>query len=498
MTAKQKKIAYLLLALCTAALLASITTTYTTSLPIIKDARQNVHSAYYLTHGGMISTDGETPSMRREPLPIIAVAALLMIHPDFSGTYGPDDLTDGRLNPSVKKINAFWRFLAVFFVFMLCWELFSGTALAALVSLTCIAISELVFFSHPIIVDRLYTELPASALLLIASWCAVRYVRQASLLSALYLGIALGALALTKAAFLYVGIAFVALLLVMDLVKTVREADKSWRSLATFYAIIVLAFAGTLAPWLVRNHIQFGTAQIVERGELVLAVRTLLTEQPLLGGLYAYSPWMLKKHLVGPLTGYKKADLKPGGRLHDLVTAKSRRNETFKQRMEADGFEGDRKEWLNQVAFAYIAQHPLRYVASIGVFAYKGMWFMIYGRFFYFNLIAVLLFVGVFIWALLSGNRTLVAAFGLSFGSFLFISVFTHALTRYNAPITPIVIIADLWLLIAITQMALKLPLVQKIHHRLAGTLHGTSDARSLSHRQPTTVTSSSDTASRA
>jgi hypothetical protein len=497
MTAKQKKIAYLLLALCTAALLASITTTYTTSLPIIKDARQNVHSAYYLTHGGMISTDGETPSMRREPLPIIAVAALLMIHPDFSGTYGPDDLTDGRLNPSVKKINAFWRFLAVFFVFMLCWELFSGTALAALVSLTCIAISELVFFSRAGFVDRLYTELPASALLLIASWCAVRYVRQASLLSALYLGIALGALALTKAAFLYVGIAFVALLLVMDLVKTVREADKSWRSLATFYAIIVLAFAGTLAPSLVRNHIQFGTAQIAEGGELVLAVRALLTEQPLLGGLYAYSPGKLKKHLVGPLTGYKKADLKPGGRLHDLVTAKSRRNETFKQRMEADGFEGDRKEWLNQVAFAYIAQHPLRYVASIGVFAYKGMWFTTYGGF-YFNPINVLLFVGVFIWALLSGNRTLVAAFGLSFGSYLFISVFTHALTRYNAPITPIVIIADLWLLIAITQMALKRPLVQKIHHRLAGTLHGTSDARSLSHRQPTTVTSSSDTASRA
>ncbi len=48
MNATQKKIGYLVLSFCTAMLLASLTTSYTTDLPIIKDAMQNVDAAYSL------------------------------------------------------------------------------------------------------------------------------------------------------------------------------------------------------------------------------------------------------------------------------------------------------------------------------------------------------------------------------------------------------------------------------------------------------------------
>ena len=49
-----------------------------------------------------------------------------------------------------------------------------------------------------------------------------------------------------------------------------------------------------------------------------------------------------------------------------------------------------------------------------------------------FNLIALLCFFGIFIGALFTRDQILLAAFGLPAGLFFFISIFTHALTRYN------------------------------------------------------------------
>ncbi len=125
----------------------------------------------------------------------------------------------------------------------------------------------------------------------------------------------------------------------MGLVKQMRATLHSWRRFTALYAFVGLALAASVIPWLIRNYIQFGHAQMKTGGSEVLAVRVLLTEQPLLGALYVYSPsGILKRRVIEPLTGYTKADLKPGGRLHELVTTKRRRYEIFKERMEADGF----------------------------------------------------------------------------------------------------------------------------------------------------------------
>lgn len=466
MTVRQKSFTYILFGFFVAICFAGLTSSYTTDRPIIKDAAQNVRSAYHLVHDGMISSNGSEPQMRREPLPIVAIAALLLVHPDFAEPHSVDDLLTGRLNPSVKLVNALWRFLAAFFIFLLCWELFPGVLLPAMMAVICIALGEVVFFAHPGMVDRLYTEIPASAMLLLASWCAVRFVRTKAILSALFLGVALGALALTKATFLYVSICFIAVLLIMEVVKRLRSPVDSWSRLVSLYAVITLALAAVIAPWVIRNYIEFDQPQIASRGEEVLGVRVLLTEQPLLGTLYASSPDRIKKRYIGPLTGYTRKDLKPGGRLEDLVTAKSRRDQTFALRMQADGFSGDRDEWLRHMAISYISEHPLRYIASIGVFAYKGMWFL--GRAGTdFNIVAMLCFLGVFFWSVLSGNQKLFAAFGSGAGLYLFISAFTHALTRYNAPITPLVIIANLWLLVAIVRRILQLPRAKEFTGRL-------------------------------
>ena len=73
-------------------------------------------------------------------------------------------------------------------------------------ALITVVVSDLTFMSIGPLVDRLYTELPAAALLLATSWCAVRFVHDENKSRAVALGVAMGILALTKAAFFYIGI----------------------------------------------------------------------------------------------------------------------------------------------------------------------------------------------------------------------------------------------------------------------------------------------------
>lgn len=451
---KRGDVLYVVFVLAVALGLALLTFSYTTDKEIIKDARQSTAAAYYLVHTGTIGA-GDTedpdppPQMRREPLPIVALAAFLLLHPAFSEPYKLKELTSGRLTETVKGINAVYRFLAGILIFLLCRELFPGRLLAATVGALCIVASEFLFLSQSAVVDRLYTELPAVTLLLLSSWLSVRFSHSKTKMRALAAGSALGALALTKVAFFHIGICFIVILLTMDAVNRLRSepAERSWRSLLAPYAVMALGMAALVGPWIVRNAVEFGKPQINTGGELVLAIRMLLTEQPLLGNVYWYSPGPIKK-LIGPLAGYTPADLVPGGKLEDLVTAKTRKAETLKQRIKAEGYHGDRDAWMMRAAIKYVKDHPLRYVASIGVFAYKGMGFMKRGGV-AFNVLAMLCFLGVFFGAFFTANQTLFAAFGLPGGLYIFTSMFTHALTRFNAPITPFAVISMAWLVYA-------------------------------------------------
>ena len=152
------------------------------------------------------------PQMRREPLPILATAGFLLLHPAFDQPYTIPDLLNGRLTETVKGVNAFWRFLAAIFLFLLCRELFPDPRVAATMAVVCLIFSESFFLSRPGVVDRMYTELPEVALMLLASWSAVKFVRGKTTSRALWLGVALGLLALCKTSFLYIGLGFILLL----------------------------------------------------------------------------------------------------------------------------------------------------------------------------------------------------------------------------------------------------------------------------------------------
>jgi hypothetical protein len=97
-------------------------------------------------------------------------------------------------------------------------------------------------------------------------------------------------------------------------------------------------------------------------------------------------------------------------------------------------------------ALLSIVEHPLRYLQSLGIFAYRGIWFMRPSG--PLKLVSPMTFY--VLGALMARNKILIAAFGLGAGSFLFHSALTHAITRYNAPLTPLVFISVLWLCIVV------------------------------------------------
>ena len=420
------------------------------------------------------------PQMRREPLPIIATAVFVLLHPDFSQPHTIAELLNGRLTETIKGVNAFWRFLAAILFFLLCFQLFDDRRVSAAVAVLGLIGSEAFFLSKPGIVDRMYTELPEVALMLLASWCAVKFVRSGTKVDALWLGVALGLLALCKASFLYIGLGFIILLLVTDRVNRFQPAaGKS--ALGNFlltYALIALAMLATIAPWIARNVIEFRNPQISSGPETtVLGIRMLMSEQPLLGVLYLVSPSTMKTRVVGPLAGYTKQDLLPGGRLSRLVAVKEEKWQLLKERMAAERYKGEPGSWVKRAALDAAMQNPLRYLASIGVFAYKGMWFMTQAGAL-FNLVAVLTFFGVFLVALFTRNQLLLAAFGLPAGLFFFISIFTNALTRYTSPLTPFVILSVLWLIAALMRRAYsRLPRVRNFVDRWLRRIQPESEA---------------------
>lgn len=505
MNNRRKDVFYAVFTLAVASVFAYLTLIYTTPNALLKDAAQNTRGAYHLVHAGVISTDkteteNPRPQMRREPLPIVVTSAFLLLHPAFNQTYTIPELLDGRLTETVKGVNAFWRFLAAIFLFLLCLELFPDRRVAAGMAVTSLAVSELFFFSRPGIVDRVYTELPEVALMLLASWSAVRFVRVRTKSRALWLGVTLGLLALCKAAFLYIGLGFIVLLLVTDRPQRFEPApgQPAWRNFLLTYALIVLAMVATIAPWIARNAVLFGNPQIASGTDVaVLGTRLLLMEQPLLGQVYFHSSARLRR-LVGPLTGYTPDDLNSGGRLAEIVAIEQNRNKVLAQRIENAGHQDHASDWVRHNILNYAVEHPLRYIASIPVFAGKGMWFMTAAGP-AFNLVALLCFFGVFLAALFVRNQILLASFGLAAGLFFFISIFTHALVRYNQPMTPFVILSLLWLLAAFAREAYRrFPRFRTLADRLTGAFQRPSDASSSIQRRPITSTSSEETASRA
>jgi hypothetical protein len=286
-----------------------------TAAPVLHDASQNLQLAINVSHHSVMSLDDKAPyqpSMYREPVPVAVTAIVVRL---CDAVFGPTEDRSyfvGSRAHFIKLQNCVWLcllWLAVFAATYMFTESFLAAAVAATISL------------HPLLsdthVNNLTTELPAAALLVLASWSLARAVARGSVALMVIAGVAFGLLALAKAAFLYVVVAM-AFCMLMPWVAGPRVTHSRARML--YPALLLAAFALTVAPWMYRNLTTFGTFQIAERGGLAVYTRALMNQmsrEEYRGSFYVWAPPSLQPEL-GPVLGFVPRDLDLGGRLQRL------------------------------------------------------------------------------------------------------------------------------------------------------------------------------------
>ncbi len=283
--------------------------------PVTKDAAQNLRMAVNLAHHGVISLDPVPPfrpSMYREPLPIWVTAAAVHVLDAVSGLAELPAYDRAPRIRALKFLNLIW--IELLFA-ALCVALYGFTAsvpLSLLVALAAIG----PFLSASAIdgVNGLYTELPAAALLAASSALLALAVRRPTLRICLTVGAGFACLTLTKAAFLYVCVLMMGVVLLAGL--KARVPLRAW----TRPALGMVMFTLLIGTWMMRNGVEFGRWQISERGGLAVYNRALLTEMTFdeyRGSFYAWARPSIQP-LMGRMLGYGPSDLVKGGRLQRI------------------------------------------------------------------------------------------------------------------------------------------------------------------------------------
>ena len=190
------------------------------------------------------------------------------------------------------------------------------------------------------------------------------------------MGIGMGLLALTKTAFLSIGIGFILLLAFIERRKLIYGTDtRSPWQLRRSYALLVLAFLATVSPWIARNAINYGRPEMIAgRGEGILGVRMMLAELPSLGVLYASSSAAADGRSAG--LGLYACGSRTGRGARHLSDPPQAQWLTFDSKRKAEGYEGTTEQWLRRKAILSAVNQPLEYLTSVGLSAYRGMWFM--------------------------------------------------------------------------------------------------------------------------
>ncbi len=429
------------------------------------DGRQNLSLSYYLWTEGAFSEDGSNPSYLREPLAIAATAAHLAFLTDIPASAGVDQLME---NPDyaaqVFRVNLFYLIGLLPAVWWLAW-LLTRSHLVALLAI----VGSWWFFariSHN--TGNLLTEGPAALFLVLAAGAMVWLVQTKRLRAAVFAGLMLGALALTKAAALYVALVAIPLLAL----SLVLFGGLPRRRALVVFAVTALTFSLTMAPWMTRNYLQFGDFAIAQRGGEVLytrAVKDGMSAEEYQGAFYAYAPPVLRHELFEDVLGFHAEDLQPGGRYERLRRSPPGEPEIVKlgdvegavsyfgkakamrirleNQMAAAGLpESEADRVLQEKAWDMIMGAPAKHLATTIPFAWRGLWSFpvrsvaAAGA----NLLA---FVALLALPFLAPWRKRPDWFAFSLmavGMFWFYALLTHFIPRYSEPMIPLALLAAL------------------------------------------------------
>ena len=292
-----------------------------TDSPVLGDGIQNLLIATNLYKHGVFSHEGGAnpqPTNFREPLPpMVAYAYLALFAPNHSEHLGFGHFRAGDLTRFVKMSNLIWVFTGLLGVWLLTRRLTHSIA----ATLAATLLTYVFFFNAREYIDTFYTELTTATAIVWGSYLLYRGVKDQKIGYFLAGGAAMGLLALTKASSLYINL--VALLLLVAVMLFARQRMQvSVGRIATWGLAMGLGLAVVVAPWMVRNHLQFDSMRISDRGGLILHGRATLnnmTNDEVIGLIYEKSPTIYRKLVDGTRFGQTDRDeFERGGRWQRL------------------------------------------------------------------------------------------------------------------------------------------------------------------------------------
>jgi hypothetical protein len=439
-----------------------------TDSPATKDGYENLSAAYNLAYHGVISVrnlalgqeSDLSPTDYREPLPIIFLAAYIKLIPGLSSSLTADTINEGSALIAVKLHNLIWASSCLLGVALAILLSIRSPLVGTVVSVIALALTYKYYFDRWDIVDSTYTELQASTLLVWSSIMLIIALKTGRPIWFIATGILVGALALTKALFLYVGLGLIITLLLIYLVRPPEWGR--WGTVSRVGLIAISLMAVTI-PWMVRNFIYFHTFEITQRNGMALLIRAYnnqMSDDEYRGAFYVYAPPFLQDW-IGEWLGFKPEDLEKGGRLQRL-------NEKSRWPEEAFSFyRSAQAEWMRlqiyyrdegatdpshlaerasrREAKQLILSNPLRHLKMSVVFMWRGMWAMRANR----NLMTVcvnaLAFLSIGVMALLGLVRRDAVLIGIALlpvGAIIFLALFSDFIPRYMSITIPNMVIA--------------------------------------------------------
>jgi len=462
--------------------------------PTDGDGRHNLMMAYNLYANGSLSLDAHAPfrpTAMREPLPPMVTALFMALVPDLGrqlalvGISSSDGIVHGEAARLVKQINVIWIFAGL----IGCWVLSCMVGRSHRAALLVVLAAYLFFFSvrtssDPLNIqafnDSLYTEVPASVLMLWTAVSMVWLVRSSRLLPAALSGLLLGMLTLTKAAFVFVFAGLMPFLIAYYvLVRHDLKAAARFLAITMFCA----GFAIPVGSWVVRNKVQLDSFGITQRSGLVLLIRAFkneMTPDEKIGAYWYWGPRLYQRLVRGTPYGADSVDFVVGGRYErvnryrlggDKEAAQAGKTEAavsfywharawkyfLIQQLEAQG-QADQQQaadlLLQRKAMQMIVDSPGRHLALTPLFLWRGIWcfredalpFDPGGyRSYIVNLINAVAYCSIFVVFVVGLARRrydLVAMTVVSVGMIALYGLVSHGVPRYSAPAIPIMLVS--------------------------------------------------------
>ncbi|MHA7131817.1 hypothetical protein [Algoriphagus namhaensis] len=418
------------------------------------DSIQNATYSYNLSYNEIFSLDGINPSYHREPLLPFIHSVYISYFTDIPKGLTKDKLvTDLDFIEQLSRINIFYLAVLFFSIWYLVYQITKSHVWVIPFSLFSFG-----YFAMGIsfTISQL-SEVPAVILVNFFTGVLISVQRKPKVGKYVILGLLLGLLAILKAVFYYVGLGFIVLFFLFNLLFDRRLS----KGLVKYSAVMTICFGIMVIPWMLRNLHYFNDFSIAERGGTVLMLRAIknqMTEEEFNGGFYAWASEPIQTYIFEPITDYRKEDLMNGGRLRRFTRYLPEDRKYYaegkldsiqnffmwtnlaylpKLHREADSLGMQTDVYVKKRALKMILSDLPNHIVKSVLFFWRGIWFY-EGKSLLVNLV-ILLVVLIYWISLIIGwigrDRCLIIISILPVLYLAFHIFLTHNLPRYSYPI---------------------------------------------------------------